>query len=71
MYLRLLQQACSVHCKPYGQDFGVVPGDFVFADGGLGSVATVFGGGGGRKMPFHVGGAADKGDVVEVVDLEV
>lgn len=43
----------------------------MFADRGLRSVAPMFGGGGGRKVPFHVGGAADKGDVVEVVDLEV
>lgn len=29
----------------------------------------MFGGGGGWKMPFYVGGSGDEGDVVEVDDL--
>jgi hypothetical protein len=44
----------------------VVPGYFVLFDGGLLGTAAMFGGGGGREVPFYIGGSGDKRDVVEV-----
>lgn len=63
---------CFIDGKAEGDGVGVVPGDFVFADGGFGGLAAVFGAGccGVRwEGPFYVGGASDEGDVVEVYYL--
>lgn len=32
--------------------------------------AAVFGGGGGGEMPFYIGGAVNKGHIIEINDLE-
>ena len=61
----------SIHRQPHREDLVVFPNNFVLADRGFRGVASVLGGGGGRKVPFHIGCARDEGDVVQVEDAEV
>lgn len=64
--LALLQHLRAVDRETDLEVFLVVPVRAVVEDNGFIGVAVVFDSAGGGKAPFHEGGAADEGDVVEV-----
>lgn len=69
MNLRLLEHGVAVNRQADGEEFIVLPSNLVLADDFLGGPAAVLGGRGGGEVPFHVRGAGDERDVVEVDDL--
>lgn len=62
----LRQVVVLINRKPYGNGLDIIPGDLVFFYHSLISATAVLRRGRGGEVPFRVGGAADKRDVVQV-----
>lgn len=69
MNLRLLENAIASDYQSDRQSLLIVPTHFMFFDVRFGSAATVLGGLGRAEVPFHIGCARYKRDVMEVDDL--
>jgi hypothetical protein len=61
-----LQMGIFIECESNGNRANIVPRYFVHFYEGFVGASSVFGRGGGGEMPFHMRGAADEGDVIEV-----
>jgi hypothetical protein len=63
---RFLEMVGLIDGEAYGDCAGVIPVYFVLLYGGAIGASAVLGGRGGGEVPFYVGCAADKWNIVEI-----